>query len=182
MVAIDQRRSDTDVEPAADDRCLPDQAHDHLELARRADVALRDLRDALVVDVGERHPRSERDRSENRHLGGSIRAPDVLGRIGFGVPEALCLRERVGVLEALLHPRKDEVRRPVDDAEHAAHIRDDERLAKHLDHGDRRADGRLEAKLDAGGRRRAEEIRATLGQQLLVGGDDGLSRGEELRR
>ena len=42
----------------------------------------------------------------------------------------------------VLHRREDEVRRPVDDPEHAVDVRDDERLAQHLDHRDRRADAR----------------------------------------
>ena len=54
-------------------------------------------------------------------------------------------------------------------------VRDDERLAQHLDHRDRRADARLEAKLDAGARGGVEELGAAPGDELLVRGDDVLA-------
>ena len=59
-------------------------------------------------------------------------------------------------------------------------VRDDERLAEHLDHRDRRAHARLEAELDARRRGGGEELGAALGDELLVRGDDGLAGGEEL--
>ena len=62
----------------------------------------------------------------------------------------------------MLHLGEDEVRRPVDDPEHAVDVRDDERLAQHLDHRDRRADRRLEAELDAAVGRGREELGAAV--------------------
>ena len=59
-------------------------------------------------------------------------------------------------------------------------VRDDERLAQHLDHRDRRADGRLEAELDAALGRRREQLGAAGGDELLVRGDDRLARAQEL--
>ena len=59
-------------------------------------------------------------------------------------------------------------------------MRRDERLAQHLDHGDRGAHGRLEAQLDAGRRRGREELRAPAGQELLVRAHDRLAGAQEV--
>ena len=59
-------------------------------------------------------------------------------------------------------------------------VRDDERLAQHLDHGDRRADARFEAELNASRSRGREELGAALRDELLVRRDDGLPGGEQL--
>ncbi len=134
-----------------------------------------DALDALVVDVGERHARAERDGREDRHLRRRVRARDVVGRICLGVAEPLRLGERLGERRAGLHLGEDEVRRPVHDPEHAVHVRDDERLAEHLDHWDRGAHARLEPELDAGRRRGGEELGAVLRDELLVGGHDRLA-------
>ena len=108
------------------------------------------------------------------------RPADVLGRIGLGEAEPLRLGERVAVRAALLHRGEDEVRRAVDDPEHAVHVRDDERLAQHLDHGDRRAHRGLEAQLDAARGRRLEELGAAAGDELLVRRHDRAARAEQL--
>ena len=96
------------------------------------------------------------------------RPADVLGRIGLGEAEPLRLGERVAVRASLLHRGEDEVRRPVDDPEHAVDVRDDERLAQHLDHRDRGAHGRLEAQLHAARGRGLEQLGAAAGDELLV--------------
>ena len=59
-------------------------------------------------------------------------------------------------------------------------VRDDERLAQDLDHRDRGADARLEAELNAGLGGGGEEFRAAAGNQLLVGGDDGLPGAQQV--
>ena len=51
---------------------------------------------------------------------------------------------------------------------------------KHLDHGDRSADGGLEAKLHPARCRCLEELRAAPGEELLVGRDDRAPRAEQL--
>ena len=164
----------------SDERRRADEADDHAHLVGGADVARHDRLDALVGDVVERDPRPERDRREDRHLRGRVRAGDVLGRVGLGEPEPLRLGERVLVGLAPLHLREDVVGRPVDDPEHAMDVRDDERLAKHLDHRDGGADGRLEAQLDARRRGGGEELGAALRDQLLVRRDDRLAGREQL--
>ena len=59
-------------------------------------------------------------------------------------------------------------------------VRDDERLAQDLDHRDRSADAGLEAQLHAGRRSGREELRPSLCDQLLVGGDDVLAAVQQL--
>ena len=55
-----------------------------------------------------------------------------------------------------------------------------ERLAQHLDDGDRRAHGCLEAQLHAGLRRGREEVGALARDELLVRGHDRLAGAEQL--
>ena len=59
-------------------------------------------------------------------------------------------------------------------------VRDDERLAQHLDHRDRRAHARLEPQLNARARGRVEQLGAALGDELLVGGHDVLAAAQQL--
>ena len=61
------------------------------------------------------------------------------------------------------------------------HVRDDERLAQHLDHRDRRADARLEAQLHARVRRGGEELRPAPRDELLVRRDDVLAAAQAAR-
>ena len=65
-------------------------------------------------------------------------AGDVLRRVGLREAEPLRLGERLVVARAALHLGEDEVGRAVDDPEHAVDVRDDERLAQHLDHRESR--------------------------------------------
>ena len=180
MVAVDERRADAHVDAVADEAGATDQLHVHVERAGGSDVVERDVLDSLHLDPLERHPRAERDGGQDRRLGGRVETRDVLGRICLGVAEPLRLRERVVVGAALLHRREDEVRRAVDDPEHAVHVRDDERLAQHLDHGDRGADGGLEAELDTARGRRLEQLGAAAGDELLVRRHDRPAGAEEL--
>ena len=165
MVAVDERRADAHVDAVADEARAADQLHVHVERARGGDVIERDALDPLDVDPVERHARAERDGREDRRLRRGVEPGDVLGRIGLGEAEPLRLGEGVAVGAPLLHRREDEVRRPVDDPEHAVHVRDDERLAQHLDHGDRRAHGRLEAELHAARRQRPRTARRHAGRR-----------------
>ena len=60
-------------------------------------------------------------------------------------------------------------------------VGDDERLAQDLDHGNRGADTRFEAQLDAGLGRRREELRTAARDELLVRGDDALAALQQLQ-
>ena len=59
-------------------------------------------------------------------------------------------------------------------------VRDDERLAQHLDHRDRRADARLEAQLHARRRGGREQLGAAPRDELLVRRDDVLAAPQQL--
>ena len=159
---------------------MPTEPDDHLELAPRGDMDRGDLLDSPPVDLVEGDPRSERDGRENRHLGRGVRSGYVVGRIGLREAASLGVCERFGERGAALHLGEDEVRRSVDDPEDAMDVRDDERLAEHLDHRDRRADTRLEAELNFGRGSRREKLGAALGDELLVRRDDRLPRREQL--
>ena len=173
VMAVDESRADPHVDAVADEARAADQLHVHVERPGGRDVVESDVLDALHGDPLERDARAEGDRGEDRRLRRGVEPGDVLGRVGLGEAEPLRLGEGVPVRAALLHRREDEVRRPVDDAEHPVHVRDDERLAQHLDHGDRGTDGRLEAELHAARRGCLEQLGAAAGDELLVGGHDG---------
>ena len=117
MVAVDEGRVHADVDLPVDQVRAADEAHDHLELARRLDVELGDRLDPGVGDVGELDARVKGDGRENRHLGRGVGAVHVVGRVGLGEPAALRLGERLAVRGAALHLGEDEVGRAVDDAE-----------------------------------------------------------------
>ena len=116
----------------------------------------------------------ERERGEDRGLGGGVVALDVGGRVGLGVAERLRLLDRLVEVEALgRHLVEHVVGGAVDDAEHARHAVARERLAHRADDRDGAGDGGLEVQVDAGRVGRRVERRAVLREQRLVGGDDG---------
>jgi hypothetical protein len=133
-----------------------------------------------VADVVERHPRAERDRREDGHLGRGVRPREVVRRIGLREAAPLRLLERLRQGRPGLHLGEDEVRRAVHDPEDAVHVRRHERLPQRLDHGDRSAHGRLEAQLDTRRGRGREELGPSAGDELLVRSDDGLAGGEQV--
>ena len=56
MVAVDECRADTHVDPVADEARSPDQLDVHVERAGRGDVVERHALDSFDVDPVERHP------------------------------------------------------------------------------------------------------------------------------
>ncbi len=171
-------RRDAAVEPLG----RGDQLDPVAELARDGRVDRLQLLDALERHVLEGDAGVERDRREDRDLGGRVGAVHVLGRIGLGVAELLGAGQRRGVVLAARHRRQDEVRGAVDDPEHARHVVRDHRLAQHLHDRDRGAHRGLEAQLHAvalGGR---EQLLAVPREQLLVGRDDRLAGREQVEQ
>ncbi len=157
-----------------DGQQLDDEAH----LLGGRDVLRRDLRDALAVDVVERHPSVEGQLGEDRRLRGRVVTLDVGRRIRLGVAERLGLREDGRVVGALLvHLGEDEVRGAVDDAEHLGDLVAGERLAQRPQQRDGSGDGGLEVQVDAVARGRLVEGGAVGGQQGLVGRDDARAGG-----
>ena len=181
MAAVDEGGADADVVAAVHERGLRRPAAPPSPWPRAAATC------SCVIpsmpshlDVVEGDARAEGDGREDRHLRRGVVPRDVVGRVGLGVAEPLGLGERLGVLAPAVHLAEDEVRRAVDDPEHAMDVRDDERLAQHLDHRDRGADGGLEAQLDARAGSRREELGAAARDELLVRRDDGLAGPEEV--
>ena len=116
----------------------------------------------------------EGQRREDRRLGGRVEPFDVGRRVGLGVAQRLGLLD--GVVEAgagRVHLVEDVVGRAVDDAEHAAHVVAGQRLAQRPEQRDRAGDRRLVVEVDPGVLRRRIQGGAVLGEQRLVGGDDG---------
>ena len=181
MLLVDEGRLHRDVDPAVDEPRCPDEANHHVELARCHDVERVDLRDPRVRDIGELHMRVEGDRRENRHLRGGVGAGNVVGGIGFRIAALLRVGERLVVALAAFHLGEHEVGRAVHDAEDAVDVGDDERLAQHLDHGNRRADTCLEAQLDARLRRGRKQLRTATRDELLVRGHDALAALQQLQ-
>ncbi len=133
-----------------------------------------DLGHALAVDVVQAHAGVEGDPGEDGGLGSGVEALDVGGRVGLGVPE------RGGLVEGLLvagargvHLVEDEVGGAVDDAEDPVDLVAGEGLAQRPDQRDGTGDGGLvvevPAVLGGGGVQRG----AVLGEERLVGRDDG---------
>ena len=133
--------------------------------------------DPLEADVVEDDRRAEGEPGEDRHLRRGVGPVHVLGRVGLGVAELLGARQHLVVGGAgLRHLGEDEVGRPVDDPEDLLDLGRGKALLDHPDHGNDARHRRLEADLDPGLARCAEELVAVLGDQLLVGGDDVLAR------
>src|SRR5947209_5255158 len=77
------------------------------EIFRRFDVGERDSFDALDVNRIGVDRRAERKRGQDRELMRGIEAPDIKGRIGFGITEALRLLQTLIERQLLaLHARE----------------------------------------------------------------------------
>ncbi len=139
--------------------------------------AVVDAGDALVVHVAGHDPDPEGDRGDDGGLGRGVVPLDVRGGVAFGVAQALRLAEGVGVGRTRLgHAGEDVVRRAVDDAHDAVDALAGERLAQRPDERDATRHGCLEQQVDAGLLGGREQVRADVGQQLLVAGDHRLAR------
>ena len=119
---------------------------------------------------------AERETRQDRHLRGGVAAGDIIARVGLGVADALRLGERLLVARAVRHPGEDEVGRAVDDPVDPLDRRRRERLLEHPHDGHGARDRGLEAQPDVVGARGLEQLLAVLGEELLVGGHDVLSR------
>ena len=118
---------------------------------------------------------------EDRGLVERVEAVDVERRVRLGEPELLRVAQHV--LERLarpLHLGEDVVAGAIEDAVDRLDPGADEAVAHRADDRDAAADGRAEEEVDALLRGEREELRAGLGEELLVGGHDGLARLERL--
>ena len=152
----------------------PEQLHDVAEVVGHLDVAGGDAGDALTRHVLAGDDGVVGDAGEDGELGRGVVAVDVRARVCLGVAQRLCAGQHVGVGRVLGgHPRQDVVRGPVEDPHDPADAVAGQRGAHRADDRDRAADGCLVEQVDAAGVGRRVQQRATLGDQCLVGGDDG---------
>ena len=120
------------------------------------------------------------DAGEDAELGAGVEAVDVGGGIGFGVTELLGVGEDGGVVGASLHAGEDVVAGAVDDAAEAGDLVAAEALKHAGDDGDSAGDGCSVDELDVVLGGEFGEAGAAIGDELLVGCDDGFAGGDGL--
>ena len=127
-------------------------------------------------------PRPERKARQEHQLVDRVVALDVAARVGLRVALRLGLGEHVVVrAAALAHRGQDEVRRPVDDpADPRDHVRGKVR-GERREHRDPPADGGLEAERGARAAGDRLELRAVMGDHVLVGRHHRLAGGQRGR-
>src|SRR5699024_10259704 len=150
-----------------------EQLDDVVAAAGRLDVVGGDVADALDGDVVDAHPGVEGEGGEDGDLRGGVVPVDVRRRVGLGIAEGLRVGERLPEADAPGgHLVEDEVRRPVDDAEHLGDAVAGEGLPHAADDRDGAGDGGLEVEVDAAGVGGLVELGTVGGEKRLVGGDD----------
>ena len=127
------------------------------------------------------HDAAEADAGENRQLGPGVVAVDVVGRVRLGVSETLCLRQRVpeGQPRAL-HSGQDVVARAVQDALNPPQAVPRHAFPEPPENRNPARHGGLEQQVPAPASRLLQQRGAAVGDDLLVGGDDGLAGGQRL--
>ena len=107
--------------------------------SRERDVDGVDMADAFDMDRLEIHLGAERDAGENGKLVRRVDAIDIEGRIGFGIAEALRIREHVGEgPPGFAHHGQDVVAGPVEDAVDARDAVGGDAFAQRLDRSESR--------------------------------------------
>ena len=128
------------------------------------------------LDVARRDPRAERQPGEDDDLVDGVVAFDVAARVRLRVAAALRLAEDVGVGGAVLaHGGQDEVGRPVDDPADLADLVGGQVLRDRRENRRPAADGGFETEGAPVRARQRFEFGAMVGDDVLVGGDDGLA-------
>ncbi len=152
------------------------QLDDVAEFPGRFDVGRRHPGDPLGIHVAGHHLRPEGDGGQDGGLGRGVEALDVGGGVAFGVAQRLGLGQ--GLVERrprFGHAGQHEVGGAVDDPGDAADPVAGQGLPQRPQQRDPAAHRRLEQEVDAVGLGRLEQLPAEVGQQLLVGRDDGLA-------
>ena len=127
-------------------------------------------------------PGAERQVGQDGQLLRRVAAVDVHRRIGLGIAALLGLGQGAGVVGAvLLHLRKDEVARAVENGVDRLDLVGRQRLADGGDDRNAAGHGRLEGDRPAQLAGRVEQLRPMLGQQRLVGRDDVLAAFQQLQ-
>ena len=151
---------------------LDDVAH----VVGRVHVKLRDVADALGVDIIELHAAVEGDGCQDGDLRGGVEAIDVGGGVGLGKALRLSLGQRVVIGQAVVdHAREHVVGGAVHDAHDGGDLVADKRVLQRLDDGDTAADAGLEAHFQVLLAGKVHDLVAEGGHERLVGGDHVLA-------
>ena len=151
------------------------------ELVRKGYVGGTDAGDPFGVDVTGDDVGVEGDAGQDGGLGPGVETLDVSCRVGLGIAERLSLRKGHRVVTSLLaHRGEHVVRRPVHDPHHADDPLACERVVEKPDKGYSAGDRGLVEQVDSALLGRREQLGPESGEELLVGGDDGLA-GRESR-
>ena len=169
-------RTDVHIRPAGSADGAPEELNLHACRRGKARVERRDAGDAAHGHPLRRDLPPVGDVRQNARLAPGVDALHVGGGVCLGIAEPLRLRERVCVLCAVFeHLREDIIRCAVEDARHIVHDVRVQTFVERMEHRDAAADRRLKQELAAVALRKRDELRAVLGDELLVGGHDVLA-------
>ena len=162
---------------------LPDrtakQAKLHPGCLCKRGVLRRDGGNACHADAGRVDVFTEHHIGQNADLAARVDALDIGGRVLLGVAARLRVTERRFVaLPVFEHLCEDEIRRAVQNAAHFINFIRAEALAQRMQHRNAAADGGLKQKAHAIRLRKRQQLRAVLGDELLVGCYDVLACGK----
>ena len=142
-------------------------------------VELRDIADALGVDVVELHTAVEGDGCQDGDLRGGIETVDVGGGVRLGEALRLSLGQRILVRQAVVdHAREHVVGGAVHDTHDGGDLVADEGMLQRLDDGDAAADAGLEAYFQVLFAGKVHDLVAERRHERLVGGDHVLTRAQ----
>ena len=148
----------------------------HAGRLSKGSVLRRDGGDARHQDAGGVDVFAEHHVGQDADLASGVDAVDVGSGVLLGVAAGLRVLERgVVALAELQHLREDEVRRAVENAADLEDLVRAEALAQRVQHRDAAADGGLKQEAHAVGLGQRQQLRAVLGDELFVGGDDVLA-------
>ena len=120
----------------------------------------------------------EGDAGEDAELGAGVEAVDVGAWVGFGIAEGLRVGEDVGVVGSGFHAAEHVVACAVEDAADAGDVVGGLAVEEAGDDGDAAGYGCSVDELDGVSFGEAQEACAAIGDELLVGRDDGFARGD----
>ena len=153
-----------------------EQFEDVAELFAVGDVQLADARDALAVDLVQRHLRVEGETGEDGQLVRRVEALDVRRGVLLGIAERLRVFEDGGIVQTFArHAGEDIVGRAVDDARQRVYDVRLHPVGQGADDGDAAHAARLEVQPRVGAARRALQLVPVFAEELFVGGDDRLA-------
>ena len=139
-------------------------------------VKLRDVADALGVDIVELHAAVKGDRCQDGDLRSGVETVHVGGGVGLGEALRLSLGQRVLVGQAVVdHAREHVVGGAVHDAHDGGDLVADEGMLQRLDDGDAAADAGLEAHFQILLSGKVHDLVAEGGHERLVGSDHVLA-------